>query len=30
MPDLVKLAYSQTGKSKKTNEPGMREKEEQA
>jgi superfamily II DNA or RNA helicase len=30
MPDLVKVAYSQTGKSKKTNALGMREMQERA
>jgi hypothetical protein len=25
MPDLIKVTYDQTGASKKTNEPGMRE-----
>ena len=30
MPDLVKVNYKQTGKSKKTNELGMREMQERA
>ena len=30
MPDLVKVIYNQTGKSKKTNELGMREMQEKA
>jgi superfamily II DNA or RNA helicase len=30
MPDLIKVEYSQTGKSKKTNELGMREMQERA
>lgn len=30
MPDLVKVTYNQTGKSKKTNEQGMREMQEKA
>lgn len=30
MPDLIKVEYSQTGKSKKTNELGMREMQEKA
>ena len=30
MPDLVNVTYKQTGKSKKTNEMGMREMQEKA
>ncbi|HUN04902.1 MAG TPA: hypothetical protein PLS00_18810, partial [Niabella sp.] len=30
MPDLIKVEYNQTGKSKKTNEYGMREMQEKA
>lgn len=30
MPDLIKVEYSQNGKSKKTNELGMREMQERA
>ena len=30
MPDIVNVTYNQTGKSKKTNELGMREMQEKA
>ena len=30
MPDLIHVTYNQTGKSKKTNELGMREMQEKA